>query len=332
MGFPSTPYLLTSSLWAYLSPFLLSYCPWAYYFYLWTPLGPLASFEAYFLFSRLMIYYSCRSGLMVFFLPIYLLFSTHIVQLLLAIGLFCRNENQHFINTIIKVYLDTAYCWKHCNKIIFKWVNSAVGPNFKVDFARFRTCWSCEQCETYRNETQMCNAGKKRYPNSHLMYCIVVCRGVHESGRVGFMPDPDSSRNFWVGENGTRNQLRMLVGSGGLGLVGFRVVLSGFGLYRQWCYLAKSVEIWPDHDKISPDLANLMGFQVIFAWELQMPLIFVSFHWKSFEYHQRFLVLWLGRVARVLGEEIRQPTWRCQVLWATTRNQRRSGRFGRFPG
>ena len=172
MGFPSTPYLLTSSLWAYLSPFLLSYCPWAYYFYLWTPLGTLASFEAYFLFSRLMIYYSCRSGLMVFFLPIYLLFSTHIVQLLLAIGLFCRNENQHFINTIIKVYLDTAYCWKHCNKIIFKWVNSAVGPNFKVDFARFRTCWSCEQCETYRNETQMCNAGKKRYPNSHLMWQI----------------------------------------------------------------------------------------------------------------------------------------------------------------
>ena len=207
-----------------------------------------------------------------------------------------------------------------------------MGPNFKVDFARFRTYGSREQCETYRNETQMCNAGKKRYPNSHLMYCIVVCRGVHESGRVGFMPDPDSSRNFWVGENGTRNQLRMLVGSGGSGLVGFRVVLSGFELYRQWCYLAKSVEIWPDHDKISPDLANLMGFQVIFAWELQIPLIFVSFHWKSFEYHQRFLVLLLGRVARVLGEEIRQPTWRCRVLWAATRNQHRSGRFGRFPG
>ena len=112
-------------------------------------------------------------------------------------------------------------------------MNSAVGPNFKVDFARFRTCGSREQCETYRNETQMCNAGKKRYPNSHLMYCIVVCRGVHELGRVGFMPDPDSSRNFWVGENGTRNQLRMLVGLGGSGLVGFRVVLSGFGLYRQ---------------------------------------------------------------------------------------------------
>ena len=75
--------------------------------------------------------------------------------------------------------------------------------------------------------------GKKRNPNSHLMYCIVVCRGVHESGRVEFVPDPDSSRNFCVGENGTRNQLRMLVGSGGSGLVGFRVVPSGFELYHQ---------------------------------------------------------------------------------------------------
>ena len=30
--------------------------------------------------------------------------------------------------------------------MIFKCVNSAVGPNFKVDFSRFCTCDSPEQC------------------------------------------------------------------------------------------------------------------------------------------------------------------------------------------
>ena len=36
--------------------------------------------------------------------------------------------------------------WKHCSKIIFKYVNSIVGPNFKEKFAEICTCWSCEQC------------------------------------------------------------------------------------------------------------------------------------------------------------------------------------------
>ena len=120
----------------------------------------------------------------------------------------------------------------------------------------------------------------------------------------------------------------MLVGSSSSGLVGFRVVPLGFGLYH-WvsgcitgdAILARSIEIWPNHDEISPDLVrsgldldeispNLMGFQIILAGELQIPPVFVSFHWKSFEYRQRFLVLWSGRVARVLGEETRQPTQR----------------------
>ena len=53
----------------------------------------------------------------------------------------------------IKVYFDTNYCWKlkiycwiHCNKIIFKGVDSVVRPNFKVIFAIFHTCRSREQC------------------------------------------------------------------------------------------------------------------------------------------------------------------------------------------
>ena len=58
----------------------------------------------------------------------------------------------------------------------------------------------------------------------------IVIRGVHGSGWVGFMLDPDSTQNFWVGENGTRNQPEMLVELSGSGLVGFRVLLSGVGL------------------------------------------------------------------------------------------------------
>ena len=66
IGFPSTPYSLTSSLWACLDPFLLSYYPWVYYFFLWTPLGSFASFETHLSFYGLMIHYSCPSGLMIF--------------------------------------------------------------------------------------------------------------------------------------------------------------------------------------------------------------------------------------------------------------------------
>ena len=36
--------------------------------------------------------------------------------------------------------------WKHYSEIIFKYVNSAVESSFKVRFAFFHTCGSCEQC------------------------------------------------------------------------------------------------------------------------------------------------------------------------------------------
>ena len=36
--------------------------------------------------------------------------------------------------------------WKHCNKIIFKYVNSAVGSSFIVVFTEFHICGSREQC------------------------------------------------------------------------------------------------------------------------------------------------------------------------------------------
>ena len=45
---------------------------------------------------------------------------------------------------------------KHCSKIIFKYVNSAVEPSFKVKFAESRTCKSHEQCTraTQKRQTQ----------------------------------------------------------------------------------------------------------------------------------------------------------------------------------
>ena len=56
-------------------------------------------------------------------------------------------------------------------------------------------------------------------------------RSVHKSGQVEFVPDSDSTWTCLVGENGTRNQLGMLVRSAGLGRVGLRVVPVGFGFH-----------------------------------------------------------------------------------------------------
>ena len=49
---------------------------------------------------------------------------------------------------------------KNYSKIIFKCVNSAVGPSFKVIFAEFHTCESCEQCtkRTKKNADAQSNA------------------------------------------------------------------------------------------------------------------------------------------------------------------------------
>ena len=43
-----------------------------------------------------------------------------------------------------RIYLDTVLLlktenWKYCNKIIFKYVDSVIGPSFKVRFTFFRT-------------------------------------------------------------------------------------------------------------------------------------------------------------------------------------------------
>ena len=73
----STPYLLTSSLWACHGPFLLSYCLWVHYFFLWAPLGSLDSFEAHLSFYGSLIHHSYHSGLEVFSLNLPTLFCLY---------------------------------------------------------------------------------------------------------------------------------------------------------------------------------------------------------------------------------------------------------------
>ena len=79
------------------------------------------------------------------------------------------------------VCLDIVYCWKlktenwkYCNKIILKCVNSVVGPSFKIDFTKFRTC---ESQEHYMKPTEMkrkhAMSGLKCYPNSHEIYIYI---------------------------------------------------------------------------------------------------------------------------------------------------------------
>ena len=46
----------------------------------------------------------------------------------------------------LRVCLNTAYCWKHCSKIIFKCVNSTVGPRLEVIFPERGTYESRKQC------------------------------------------------------------------------------------------------------------------------------------------------------------------------------------------
>ena len=68
-----------------------------------------------------------------------------------------------------RVCFDTAYCWKlkiycwkHYSKIIFKLWIVPVGPNFKVTFTFFRTCWSMNSARDPRENV-------KRLPNAHLI-------------------------------------------------------------------------------------------------------------------------------------------------------------------
>ena len=54
-------------------------------------------------------------------------------------------------NELLRVCLDRTYFaetenWKHCSKIIFKYVNSDVGPIFNEKIDKKWNLWVCEQC------------------------------------------------------------------------------------------------------------------------------------------------------------------------------------------
>ena len=84
-------------------------------------------------------------------------------------------------------------------------------------------------------------------------------RGVHGSARVGFVPNPDSTQQTWVGEIRTCNRPVWSFGSAGSGLVGFGCISGGFGFAirglnlagfssksgRISTDLARSIKIWP---------------------------------------------------------------------------------------
>ena len=61
--------------------------------------------------------------------------------------------------------------WKHCNKIIFKYMNSVVGPNFNENFVKKRglwvswtvlgTHWTATECASQKKKKKRPDAGRK---------------------------------------------------------------------------------------------------------------------------------------------------------------------------
>ena len=99
-------------------------------------------------------------------------------------------------------------------------------------------------------------------------------------------------------------------------------------------YLAKSVEIWPNHNKISPNLigfgldlnkisSNLIrsnGFQVNFRQITSNIAGFCMFSSKNLQISPKVSRFMIGSGCSSLGEENCQPTQRCRVLWAASRH------------
>ena len=83
-------------------------------------------------------------------------------------------------------------------------------------------------------------------PNLHASLMEFTLRGVHESARVRFVPNSDSTRQTWVGEIETHNRPVWSFGSAGSGLVGFRCISGNFGFATGGLNLAGSRKIWPD--------------------------------------------------------------------------------------
>ena len=103
---------------------------------------------------------------------------------------------------------------------------------------------------------------------------MAIIRGVHGSGGVRFVPNPDSTRMRRVDEKLTRNRPGDLVGFFGLGLIGFGVIQVGLGFYHRGRNMVGSgeiklkygrirwdqVEIWPESSRSG---RNMVGFSEI---------------------------------------------------------------------
>ena len=87
---------------------------------------------------------------------------------------------------------------------------------------------------------------------------MVVDRGVHGSGRVGFVPDPEPTRIFRVGKIRNRNRPVLMVGSFGSGSSGFGLCRFSFGFRCQFRYFASDVDISPDRSRSGRYLAGFV--------------------------------------------------------------------------
>ena len=95
---------------------------------------------------------------------------------------------------------------------------------------------------------------RRHPPNLHASLMEFTLRGVHESARVRFVPNSDSTRQTWVGEIGTHNRPVQSFGSAGSGLVGFRCISGNFGFATGGLNLAR---FWSKSGRISKNLANI---------------------------------------------------------------------------
>ena len=101
-----------------------------------------------------------------------------------------KKKKTGFLNHVkrtLRVGLDTIYFaenWKHCSKIIFKYVNSVVWPIFNEIFGEKEICGSREQCTrpTGKDRNTFLKKKKKsqnadvetqtQYPNGYLAYFL----------------------------------------------------------------------------------------------------------------------------------------------------------------
>ena len=94
-------------------------------------------------------------------------------------------------------------------------------------------------------------------------------RGVHGSGRVGFVPNPDSTRHYRVGKISTRNRPTGSFRSPGRVASVFGCKSVGFGFSDSLVFgrnLAGSCQIWPDLTRVGRDSFGSMKIWLRFGW------------------------------------------------------------------